>query len=47
VRWTGDLHATKDKKTLRDFNGFSGLTGNKALKPGQALGVINIDVKAS
>ena len=47
VLWSGDLHATKDKKTLKDFNGFSGLTGNKALKPGQALGVINVEVKAS
>lgn len=47
VLWSGDLHATKDRKTLRDFNGFSGLTGSKALKPGQALGTIRIEVKAS
>ena len=47
VLWTGDLHATMDKKTLRDFNGFSGLTGSKALKPGQSLGILNVEVKAS
>jgi hypothetical protein len=47
VLWSGDLRATKDRKTLRDFNGFSGLTGSKALKPGQALGTLRIEVKAS
>lgn len=47
VLWAGDLHATTDRKTLRDFNGFSGLTGKKALTPGQALGMIRIEVKAS
>lgn len=47
VLWTGDLHATKNKQTLKDFNGFSGLTGSKALKPGQKLGVLNVEVKAS
>lgn len=47
VTWSGTLLATKDKKTLRDFNGFSGLTGGKALKPGQVLGTIRTEVKAS
>ena len=47
VLWMGDLHATKDKKTLKDFNGFSGLTGKKALKPGQELGIIRVEVKSS
>ena len=44
--WMGDLHATKNKRILRDFNGFSGLTGPKALKPGQVLGTIRVEVKA-
>ena len=47
VLWSGILHATKNKKTLRDFNGFSGLTGDQALKPGQTLGALRITVKAS
>lgn len=46
VLWMGDLHATKDRRVLKDFNGFSGLTGKKALKPGQALGVLRVEVKA-
>lgn len=47
VLWAGALHATKNKKVLRDFNGFSGLSGTKALKPGQELGTLRLEVKAS
>lgn len=44
--WMGDLHATRDKKTLRDFNSFSGLSGGKALKPGQSLGILRLEIKS-